>query len=211
MGFQPISSHFLNRVELVAILVAIRNAESLRDLQIFSDSLTAIRLVRRWTTAWVGETGKTGRAEPAETRISEIAKKPAGVTGPGNPRDPRDSRGSRIHRAGHTTERQIALPTSDLCLCCSNTVTLVLSRVSAVTMPRNTDGNSYEWAFVTTLLKNQQWAEGEPGVACQPGDKCRCNFCGKQFYGPDSTSASTCRRRQGLRRDCMHWPSDILY
>ena len=49
-------------------------------------------------------------------------------------------------------------------------------------MPRNTDGNSYEWAFVTTLLKNQQWAEGEPGVACQPGDKCRCNFCGKQFF-----------------------------
>eukprot|EP00959_Pyramimonas_sp_CCMP1952_P337124 7059684-Pyramimonas_sp.AAC.1 len=37
------------RAELVAILVAIRNAESLRNLQIFSDSLTAIRLIRRWT------------------------------------------------------------------------------------------------------------------------------------------------------------------
>ena len=36
------------RAELVAILIAIRRAEKLRNLQIFSDSLTAIRLIRRW-------------------------------------------------------------------------------------------------------------------------------------------------------------------
>eukprot|EP00976_Prorocentrum_cordatum_P050772 1024889-Prorocentrum_minimum.AAC.1 len=37
------------RAELVAILIAIRHTETLRNLQIFSDNLTAIRLIRRWT------------------------------------------------------------------------------------------------------------------------------------------------------------------
>eukprot|EP00959_Pyramimonas_sp_CCMP1952_P050557 1056512-Pyramimonas_sp.AAC.1 len=42
-----------------------------------------------------------------------------------------------------------------------------------------------EWAFVTVLTayyqKNQNWAEAEPGVAGQPGDKCHCNYCDKKF------------------------------
>eukprot|EP00959_Pyramimonas_sp_CCMP1952_P334050 6995836-Pyramimonas_sp.AAC.1 len=37
------------RAELMAMLVAIQNTETIRNLRIFSDSLTAIRLIRRWT------------------------------------------------------------------------------------------------------------------------------------------------------------------
>eukprot|EP00959_Pyramimonas_sp_CCMP1952_P290376 6073524-Pyramimonas_sp.AAC.1 len=51
-----------------------------------------------------------------------------------------------------------------------------------------------ECAFVTELLKkNQNYAEGEPGVAGQPGDKCRCNFCGKQF-----SCQLTCQTKLGF-------------